>query len=515
MNKCFLVFFIIFSLVVNGQQIVSKTDKSTNETINYAKVNTFEDGTPMTKAKTDGIIYIEDNGSFYKRAYTGAVSAKWFGAKGDGSTDDTSAIQKAINTLNKFKFSSLYFDSGVYILTKPVIINGTVSLIGQGSIKQIKPGGAEISTSTIFRWKGAPNSKMITVDNVSGLSIQGICFDTFTTNQDQIQIKNITAITFTTLSGTRYNEIRNCQFSLLSVGVHYWDDGKNKYSDDVMDCNYIDQVLFNNCEIGVKVEQSNVYNLLISRCAFYGSYAYTKNHLLILKGHANISDSYLGILKDQKSVGGKNGAAVEVNYGYANLYNIYAENHNGPFFVWNSVLNENNADPNDDEPFTSNLVSCNVIAQTNTLPTNYILENRTSNTLNVTGGEYSYWFSQKKGTKGAIVITGTANVTVAEDSEPDRVFFFGNKYGNLPVAGSLANSGNSSGSADPKNGGKLYIVGETAELDLSQIRNNKFKTMTLKFIENSLQISVPGAFQGIEFDFEKKILKMPGWKIEQ
>ncbi|UFH33328.1 glycoside hydrolase family 55 protein [Chryseobacterium sp. C-71] len=506
MNKFFAFLFLLFySLFV--AQVLTKKDKNTSEVINYNKVSIFEDGTPMTKAKADGIIYLEENGEFYKRAYTGSVSIKWFGAKGDGVTDDSNAIQKAVNTLNGFKFSSIFFDAGVYLISKPVIISGTVSMIGEGSKKQIKPGGKEVSTSTIIRWKGLANSRMFTVDNISGTNIQDICFDTYTTNQEEIQIKNVTGITYTTQSGTRYNEIRGCQFSLLSVGVHYYDEAKNKESDFNMDCNYIDKTEFKSCEIGIKVEQSNVYNLLISRCGFYGSYAYTKNHLLILKGHANISDSYLGVLKNEKSIGGKNGVAVEVNNGYSNLYNIYAETHNGPFFVWNSILNGT-------ENCTSNLVSCNVVAHSKTMPYNYMIENKTSKTLNVSGGEYSYWFSQKKGSTGSIVISGTDNVNISPDSEPDRIFFYGNKYGNIPVAGSIANIGKDK-NGKPVNGGKLYIVGETAELDLTQIKDNIFKKMMMKWVGNSLFLSVPGHYEGIEFNFEKKILKMPGWKIEQ
>lgn len=45
----------------------------------------------------------------WKRLYSGAVDVKWFGAKGDGSTNDSSAIENALNFSAK-----IYFSAGTY-----------------------------------------------------------------------------------------------------------------------------------------------------------------------------------------------------------------------------------------------------------------------------------------------------------------------------------------------------------------------------------------------------------------
>jgi len=61
------------------------------------------------------------------RQYSGAINIKWFGAKGDGSTDDTSIIQATINyCLSNRK--ELYMPSGVYIITSLSINAGNKSL---------------------------------------------------------------------------------------------------------------------------------------------------------------------------------------------------------------------------------------------------------------------------------------------------------------------------------------------------------------------------------------------------
>jgi hypothetical protein len=64
------------------------------------------------------------------RQYSGAINVKWFGAKGDGVTDDTDAIQKALylygngNTLgsvySKKKLVTIFFPLGKYRITKRI-----------------------------------------------------------------------------------------------------------------------------------------------------------------------------------------------------------------------------------------------------------------------------------------------------------------------------------------------------------------------------------------------------------
>ena len=54
-----------------------------------------------------------------------AIDVKRFGAKGDGITDDSDAIQNAINHGSK-----IYFPKGDYLITKPLIINSAKVLYG-------------------------------------------------------------------------------------------------------------------------------------------------------------------------------------------------------------------------------------------------------------------------------------------------------------------------------------------------------------------------------------------------
>lgn len=60
------------------------------------------------------------------------VSVKDFGAVGDGVTDDTVAIQNAINSLDSQNGGLLYIPQGTYIIDAPLILPNGVSLIGSG-----------------------------------------------------------------------------------------------------------------------------------------------------------------------------------------------------------------------------------------------------------------------------------------------------------------------------------------------------------------------------------------------
>lgn len=52
----------------------------------------------ITEQPSDQGIIFNGNNSSWKRLFSGAVNVKWFGAKGDGLTIDTSAFEAAINT---------------------------------------------------------------------------------------------------------------------------------------------------------------------------------------------------------------------------------------------------------------------------------------------------------------------------------------------------------------------------------------------------------------------------------
>ena len=93
------------------------------------------------------------------------INVKDFGAKGDGSTDDTVAIRNAVAACSG---AQLYFPSGTYLVSGIIDLVANMSIIGdiKQSILKIKSGTYSSANASIFR-----------VANVGNIYIYGIDFN--------------------------------------------------------------------------------------------------------------------------------------------------------------------------------------------------------------------------------------------------------------------------------------------------------------------------------------------------
>lgn len=80
----------------------------------------------------DGTVIVTPLGKRFKRMCDKVMTVTWFGAKGDGITDSTSAIQRAIDCLGE-EGGVVYVPSGVYILTGSLQMKSSVVLQGEGA----------------------------------------------------------------------------------------------------------------------------------------------------------------------------------------------------------------------------------------------------------------------------------------------------------------------------------------------------------------------------------------------
>lgn len=137
--------------------------------------NYYYDAADTSSADNGGTIIVATDGGRWKLANDGLVSVKQFGAKGDGTTNDATAIQACINAC-----INIYFPSGTYLITSTLslravqmdiqgegrlsIITGSVSPLVQYPTS-VTDGGGNFVTQNLY------DLSIVTTANNVGLQI--------------------------------------------------------------------------------------------------------------------------------------------------------------------------------------------------------------------------------------------------------------------------------------------------------------------------------------------------------
>src|SRR5688500_12633250 len=117
---------------------IELNDPFTGEWTCFLETAETYNGNPITDIMCDGIIYKKIDGKYYRRILeNNEVNVQWFGAKGDGITDDTAAVQLAINFLKSIEGGTVFFPKGKYVITNVDFIGkqySNISIIGNHAI---------------------------------------------------------------------------------------------------------------------------------------------------------------------------------------------------------------------------------------------------------------------------------------------------------------------------------------------------------------------------------------------
>lgn len=146
-------------------QAVSTDTMTTNATIEVRGYYTAGDGGGGTfyyapfEATNRGMVFQAGNASFVwvRSPGNGPISAKWFGAKGDGVTDDTAALDAARDwTANAARTSGvstvLYLPRGNYLHSGNFTVSGQIKLKGDG----LETSGAGNGTTIVCTGDNTP-----------------------------------------------------------------------------------------------------------------------------------------------------------------------------------------------------------------------------------------------------------------------------------------------------------------------------------------------------------------------
>ncbi|WNQ08996.1 glycosyl hydrolase family 28-related protein [Paenibacillus aurantius] len=103
----------------------------------------YYDTADTASADNIGTVLVSSSGARFKRIIgSDAYSVKWFGATGDGVTDDMQAIQKTIDTVSALGGGTVLLPRGTYIVspsgTARIYLRNNVTISGEGSGSVIK-----------------------------------------------------------------------------------------------------------------------------------------------------------------------------------------------------------------------------------------------------------------------------------------------------------------------------------------------------------------------------------------
>ena len=199
-------------------------------------LKTSENGGFIIKSTYDASLY-----GCWVRIYNGGpINVRWFGAKGDGTTDDTTVVHKARDAAYN---GSLYFPVGTYVgAFEFLAATEEINIIGDGQGTVLKSNGTSSggNHNPVLRlgyrgpnvWRNAKVSNLV-IDGGSGTSnprfSDGVMYDD-TTNRELSGRWDFEKVTFTNCNRGIYkptgnigNSYTNCLWYDNNYG--YWGQG--------------------------------------------------------------------------------------------------------------------------------------------------------------------------------------------------------------------------------------------------------------------------------------------------
>jgi hypothetical protein len=178
------------------------------------------------------------------RIYSGAIDARWFGAVGNGVTDDSIPLQAAIDWIESLPAGGvLYLPGATYLISAPLAISGLVSFALQGD--GYGPGGTVLEVlgaiEGLFLGDGAADR---TCDlRISNLLIDGAGLGTI-------------GISVNRMHHILIDRVKVQSFTVAGVDMNM------AYNNELRDL-YIDD-----CVRGIIVDENNEYTLMV-RCKVF------------------------------------------------------------------------------------------------------------------------------------------------------------------------------------------------------------------------------------------------------
>lgn len=267
-NKILLIFSFLLSEFLLSQTIES-FNKLTNEKDYFKETSQWLDGSTMNTSKIDGVIYKKIGNKYYKRLFNGNVNVKWFGAVGNGITDDTEALKKAIAYMKinsetyYFKDQdnpvslNLFFPQGIYIINSTLEIPAYISVFGdntESTILKTQRNDIDILSISGIVSQNA-NKQVNTYTRIANLTINGFHSNTnpYSWKSDNLNIKSngisINNTVYVKLENLKITGFENCGVC-INASSYINISGLQSYNNKI-------GITLNNNTTTVNIEKSN------------------------------------------------------------------------------------------------------------------------------------------------------------------------------------------------------------------------------------------------------------------
>jgi hypothetical protein len=159
-------------------------------------------------ADNGGTVIVGNGGARWKLAYTGPLSLRQFGAKGDGTADDTAAIRRWLAAIPEG--GAAYAAAGKYRFTQPLVapVRNRIAITGDGAQQTVFVYGGSSTTIDLLTIGDGTTS-------LSGWALEGFSINSTTamTGGTALRLKKL----------QNGNHLTDVSFSALNAPKKLWD----------------------------------------------------------------------------------------------------------------------------------------------------------------------------------------------------------------------------------------------------------------------------------------------------
>lgn len=180
------------------------------------------DTSDTTSTDNGGTILVDTTGRRWKRQYDGSVNLLWF-AKGDGTTDDSAALQKAVNATKFGGRLDVPMPSVNYKIATECVISQPIDIVGNGGSSVTTtpfPGFKAAGHNSIFKLKATLNNYMFSTYGITGVHMRDIFLE-----GPSLSSKGLNGICTDETVNSGVYHVRNNTFT--NVNMRYFDNGWN------------------------------------------------------------------------------------------------------------------------------------------------------------------------------------------------------------------------------------------------------------------------------------------------